>query len=98
MHSPKTKRKISETLKARFAEEERDCASRGLPSPRERMRLLSKGRKHTEETKRKMSEAKKGRKLSEDTKRKISDALKGRKLSEETRRKMSEAHRRRRNT
>lgn len=56
------------------------------------------GHKHTEEARRKMSEAKKGKKLgprSEETKRKISEALKGKKCgppaSEETRRKLSEA-------
>ena len=49
------------------------------------------GKHHSEETKKKMSEARKGRKLSEETKRKLSEALKGRKCSEETKRKMSEA-------
>ena len=46
--------------------------------------------KHSEETKRKMSEAQKGKKLSEETKRKLSEIRKG-KLSEETKKKMSEA-------
>ena len=103
MHSERTKRKISETLKARFAREEEEymaaLCKRGGPrptiSPRGRMRLLSKGRKHTEEAKRKMSEAKKGKKHTEETKRKISESRKGRKHSEETRRKISESLRRR---
>ena len=46
---------------------------------------------HTEETKRKMSEAKLGKKRTEETKRKISEARLGRRYTEETKRKMSEA-------
>jgi len=45
--------------------------------------------KHSEETKRKMSESGKGRKLSEETRRKLSKFNKGKKLSEEMKRKMS---------
>lgn len=60
------------------------------------------GKRHTEETKRKIGEGNKGKKHSEDTKRKISESRKkyvgknhpmyGRKHSEETRRKMRENH------
>jgi hypothetical protein len=48
---------------------------------------------HSEETKRKISEANKGRTLSEETKRKMREAKEGKNhsLLEETRRKMSEA-------
>lgn len=64
--------------------------------------LHSKGKRHTEETKRKLSNANKGKlkgkPRSEETKRKISIALKGRtspnkgkKHSEETKKKMSES-------
>lgn len=53
------------------------------------------GRKHSDETKEKLSESAKGRKHTEDTKRKISDAMKGRPRSEDTKRKISEAAKRR---
>ena len=60
----------------------------------------SLGHHHSEETKRKISEAHKGKHHSEETKRKISGALKGispsnkgKHPSEETRRKMSESQR-----
>ena len=60
----------------------------------------NRGKTHSKETKRKISEANKGKTLSEETKRKISEAKKGEKHpnygktfshSEETKRKMSEA-------
>ena len=47
------------------------------------------GRKHSVETKRKMSDANKGKHLSEETKRKLSIAHAGRKVSESTRKKMA---------
>ena len=49
-----------------------------------------KHKKHTMETRRKMSEAHKGKTLSAETRRKISEAGKGRKHTMEARRKMSE--------
>lgn len=49
-----------------------------------------KGKKHTPETKQKLSEISKGRKFSEETKRKISEANRKRVLSDETRQKLSE--------
>ena len=59
----------------------------------------NKGKHHSEETKRKLSESHKGRTTwmkgkhhSEEAKRKISEHNKGKKLSEETRRKMSNLH------
>ena len=60
---------------------------------------LPKGFKHTEETRKKMSESGKGKIISEETRRKISEAQLGSKNhmfgkhpSEETRKKLSEAH------
>ena len=59
-----------------------------------------KGKYHSEETKRKISESEKGKKLTEEHKRKISEAHKGERnhmfgkhLSEETKKKMGDAHR-----
>ena len=49
-----------------------------------------KGKKHSVETRRKMSEAAKGRIFSAEHRRKLSVAAKGKKLSAETRRKLSE--------
>lgn len=48
------------------------------------------GEKHSEETKRKISEALTGKTLTEETRRKMSKANKGKTLTEETRRKLSE--------
>jgi group I intron endonuclease len=50
------------------------------------------GKKHSEETRKKLSENHKGKKLSEEHKRKISDGQKGRIPSEETRKKIGEKH------
>ncbi len=50
------------------------------------------GFKHTDESKRKMSEAQKGKKLSEETKRRMSKVQKNKVVSKETRRKISEGH------
>jgi hypothetical protein len=52
------------------------------------------GKHHSEETKRKISEANKGKgtKLSEETKHKISESRKGKKHTEETKRKIREAN------
>jgi hypothetical protein len=55
---------------------------------RKRMSEASKGRTHSEETKKRMSEVHKN--ISEETRRKLSEAHKGKTRSEETRRKISE--------
>lgn len=51
------------------------------------------GRKHSEESRAKMSASATGRRLSEETKKKVSEASRGRKASPETLKKMSEANR-----
>lgn len=59
----------------------------------------SKGRKVSEETRRRLSQSGKGkhfRKLTKEHRQKVSDALKGHKTSEETKRKMREVNARRR--
>ena len=50
-----------------------------------------KGKKMSEDTKKKISETEKGKKISEESKKKMSDAQKGKHRSEETKNKMSEA-------
>ena len=67
--------------------------NKGKPGP-------NKGKKFSEEARRKMSDAKKGKpsnkkgkKLSEETKKKLSKSHKGKHMSVETRRKMSAANR-----
>ena len=54
--------------------------------------ITNVGRKKSEETRRKMSEAAKGHILTEETKRKIGEAMKGHTVSEQTRIKISKAH------
>lgn len=53
--------------------------------------MPSKGCKHSNEARRKMSETRKGRKLSDEHKRKMSEVCKGTKFSEEHKRKIAEA-------
>ena len=60
-----------------------------LPSS-EHTSLHKKDKHHTDETRRKISEANKGKHRSEETRNKMSKAKKGKRLSEETKNKMSE--------
>ncbi len=82
----KTKKKVSESLKARYAS--------GLKNG-----FL--GKKHSKKSKKKMSESHKlfgednpfyGKKHTEESKKKMSESLKGRKLSQKTKQKMKIAH------
>ena len=57
----------------------------------EHRRLHKKGKKHSAETRRKLSETLKGHTVSEETRRKMSEAKKGKHRTEETRRKISES-------
>lgn len=68
------------------------------PEVRQKLSEASTGKRHTDETRRKMSESRKGaqnpmygKPRSDDTKRKISEAKKGKTLTSEHRRKLSEA-------
>lgn len=51
---------------------------------------IFRGRKHSEDTRKKLSEISKKRKHSEDTRKKISEANRGRIISDETKKKISE--------
>ena len=61
-------------------------------TPTEHSKLHNKGKKLSEETRRKISESTKGKKFSEETRRKLSEANKGKQHTEEWRRKSGEAH------
>lgn len=66
----------------------------GMECSKETKRKISEarnGKKHSEESNKKLSESLKGRLLSEETKQKMSKFQKGRKHSEKTKRKISEA-------
>ena len=98
--SEETKRKISKAAKGRVVSEATrekiSAANKGRTpwnkdkkTPEETLAKL-RGRKHSEETIRKISETKKGHEVSEETKHKIGAGNKGRKHSEESKSKMSE--------
>lgn len=74
-HSEESKAKMSKSQKEYFSKNS---------SP-------FKGKKHTEESKRLLSEKAKGRKASEETKKKLSEINKGKVISQETRDKISKA-------
>ena len=65
---------------------------------RERMRIAQLGKKHTEESKKKMSENRKGIIVSDETRKKLSEVGKGRKMSAESIAKTASANRGRKNT
>ena len=94
-----TNAKQSETMKRLYKEHPEKLVEMSARMTGNKCHL---GFKHTEETKRKMSEKLAGRKtwnkglsFSEESKRKMSEAHKGKKISEETKRKMSESQKRR---
>ena len=69
---------------------QRQCKECGKNKWSEANKEANKGKKHSEEARKKISEAHKGKKHSEETKNKISETLKGKKPSEETKKKLSE--------
>lgn len=76
--------KIRETQKNRCHLPCRSCAHKG--------KHPFLGKRHSKETRQKLSKINKGKCLSEETKKKISEAHRGKHLSKETRRKLSESH------
>lgn len=98
------KRKVSETLKERYANGEivngmtgRPSWNKGLPvseAERSRMAERARGKKPSAETRRKMSEAKRGRRpyeMTDEIRAKISQSLLGRKLPREMAERMSQS-------
>jgi hypothetical protein len=84
-HSDETKEKIRNSLLGKKLSEEHKMKLRGKRGTNslkgrtlteEHKRRISEGRKHTEETKKRMSEIKKGKKLSEEHKRRIGEGVK----------------------
>ena len=59
--------------------------------PRSEHEAFNKGKRRSEETKKKISEVRKGKKHSDETRRKMSESHKGKPKSEEARRKISES-------
>jgi group I intron endonuclease len=86
-HSEETKRKIGAKSKLKW-NFERPCH----PNTKNAASKYWRGRKRSEETKRKMSISNKGKIQSAISRAKIGASSRGRKVSEETKRKMSEAH------
>ena len=81
-HSKESREKISMVLKGKFAGDKNpNYGKTGKLSP-------NYGKTHSEETKRKMSEAHRGHRVTEDTKEKIRKKAIGRSHSEDTKRKM----------
>ena len=92
-HSEETKRKIAEAARNMTEEHKRKIAeaAKGRPSP-------MKGKHHTEETKKKLSDLNKGKRHSEESYKRAAEKLKGRPAwnkgkhhTEEAKRKISEA-------
>lgn len=92
-HSDETKAKISKSSKSGTPEVKAKIAINRKPmSAESKAKLVAywTGRKHTEESRRKMSASRIGKVLSSETKNKLSLASKGRRHTEETRKRMSE--------
>ena len=97
MDMPEVRQKHSEAMKRPEVRQKHSEAMRH-PEVRQKLSKASTGKRHTDETRRNMSETRKGennpmygKPCSDDTKRKISEANTGRKHSDEARQNMSEA-------
>jgi len=77
--SDETRKKLSESHKGQV--------------PWNKGKKIGQGKKHSEESKQKMSEAKIGKKHTEESKQKMSEARLGKHMSDETKRKISEFYR-----
>lgn len=94
--NPKHRENISQKNSVSVKELWQDPKYRRKLVKKARERFINKkdhpmfGKKHSEESKQKMSEAHKGKKQTEETKQKKSKALKGRKISEEQKQRISQ--------
>ena len=100
IHTPESKRKISDAIRGK---KNPFYGKTHTPETRQKLSEINTGKKHTETSRRKISESLKGRDPwnkgksglfhhTEEHKRSVSERHKGKVLSDETRRKISESH------
>jgi hypothetical protein len=99
-----SERTISEGSRRRMSDAQKRRRAEETPEVRDKFVYSFKGRKHSEEAIRKMSEKQRGKEVSEETREKLAAAargntnMKGKPRSEETKRKIAEALRGRKHT